>query len=333
MAAVQMDFHMIYGQHQSMDMHRSGHVYNERSADGRFMANCGVSCVPASPIDDLRKRVAASSNYQSARVADAQVQNSNMQVFRRTFEEQAHCFRARMMSGCNSPLGLGTHTEVHNYIGVTPSHNAKMLNAKTATIQHGADDLFESVPLNADFPKETGNIDSPLPSLGIYEARQVFARAKLEVQPPPGLSVPSCHAGTGCMAGLPVRSGLAKVLYVHGTPSSVSCESLGEDWKHATHDSLSAVSTNSGAGEHGELEGSDVPKKKKHQRFCKAKRDRYRHLVEGLVEQAKDDPASFNLSEHQLPPGIASSEESKAKLLATVMKFAIMKFEMASAGY
>jgi len=62
--------------------------------------------------------------------------------------------------------------------------------------------------------------------------------------------------------------------------------------------------------------------KGKKSRFCKAKRDRYRKLVERLVEQVQQNPLTFDLDSADLPASIMVDPKSKEKLLATVMKFA-----------
>jgi len=62
--------------------------------------------------------------------------------------------------------------------------------------------------------------------------------------------------------------------------------------------------------------------KGKKSRFCKAKRDRYRKLVERLVEQVRKNPLTFDLDSADLPASMMVDPKSKAKLLATVMKFA-----------
>jgi len=66
----------------------------------------------------------------------------------------------------------------------------------------------------------------------------------------------------------------------------------------------------------------EEPTKKKRSRFCKAKRDHYRRLVEQLVVLAKECPATFSLEEQRLPRSIACSAEAKEKLASTVMRFA-----------
>jgi len=66
----------------------------------------------------------------------------------------------------------------------------------------------------------------------------------------------------------------------------------------------------------------EEPTKKKRSRFCKAKRDHYRRLVEQLVQVARENPSGFSLDAVRLPKSIACSEEAKDKLLATVARFA-----------
>lgn len=61
--------------------------------------------------------------------------------------------------------------------------------------------------------------------------------------------------------------------------------------------------------------------KKKRSRFCKAKRDHYRRLVEDLVERFRENPGSCTLDAVKLPKSIACSQEARDKLLATVAKF------------
>jgi len=67
----------------------------------------------------------------------------------------------------------------------------------------------------------------------------------------------------------------------------------------------------------------DQPEQKsKKTRFCKAKRDRYRKLVERLVQEVRRNPLTFDINSVDLPASVTLHSESKAKLLATVMKFA-----------
>jgi len=297
MATQQMNIHRFHGHHQG----------------GQFIADGGFPS---------QKSVAAVVDQESVRIASAHEPNFRTQVFRRAFEEQALRYRATMMGNHSSVFGFRVHAGMPSYSGSAPPHHARTLGVKT-TVQYGADDLFESVFVDDNLSEETVKNTNLRPPLGRYEAEHYPMNAK--IKPPPGLEIPSGRAGAPSVAGM----------YVHGAAHSGSFESFVKDWQQTTHDSLATVSTNcdtnSASGEQEEM-AEEAPKKKKNgkQRFCKAKRDRYRHLVEGLVEHAKDDPASFDLSEHKLPPGIASSEESKAKLLATVMKFAMMKFAMAA---
>jgi len=66
----------------------------------------------------------------------------------------------------------------------------------------------------------------------------------------------------------------------------------------------------------------DHPQQKgKKTRFCKAKRDRYRKLVERLVEEVQKNP-NFDFEMADLPASFVLNAEAKAKLEATVMKFA-----------
>lgn len=60
----------------------------------------------------------------------------------------------------------------------------------------------------------------------------------------------------------------------------------------------------------------EEPKNKKRSRFCKAKRDQYRRLVERLVEMLREDPAGFSLESVRLPHSIDCSEESRARVWA-----------------
>lgn len=82
-----------------------------------------------------------------------------------------------------------------------------------------------------------------------------------------------------------------------------------------------AVSTGSGGSQNGQ-DVEDAPDKKKKSRYCKAKRDHYRKLVEQLVQEARVKPDAFSLDTVKLPKAIAADAESKDKLLATVMRFA-----------
>jgi len=75
------------------------------------------------------------------------------------------------------------------------------------------------------------------------------------------------------------------------------------------------------ASDGGESVGEE-PTKKKRSRFCKAKRDHYRRLVDQLLQVARENPHSFSLDAVRLPKSIACSQEAKDKLLATVARFA-----------
>jgi len=69
-------------------------------------------------------------------------------------------------------------------------------------------------------------------------------------------------------------------------------------------------------------EDQQPQQKGKKTRFCKAKRDRYRKLVERLVEEAQRNPLTFDFDSANLPASISLNPEAKEKLWETVMKFA-----------
>jgi len=62
--------------------------------------------------------------------------------------------------------------------------------------------------------------------------------------------------------------------------------------------------------------------KGKKTRFCKAKRDRYRKLVERLVEEVRRNPLTFDVDAADVPASVTMKPEAKEKLWATVMQFA-----------
>jgi len=120
---------------------------------------------------------------------------------------------------------------------------------------------------------------------------------------------------------------------VHGVPLmaapsalKATCVSQGDSQSTASRSGDGAESTSSTKEEEEELEAeADMVgcQKRKRSRFCKAKRDLYRRLVEQLVSLARDSPDSFSLDAVRLPRSISSSQEAREKLLATVMRFAV----------
>jgi len=222
-------------------------------------------------------------------------------------EDHLHRFPEMTTNSFRAPAGAATYQEVHNYMGVVPPNRAwtarvePARNPTTRVLACSVDDLFESVPLDGSETRSR----SPPPAFcgGFGGSVQAHANIKLpqaSIRPPPGLEF---YAGAG------------------GAWPAAACESPVKAWKQPSQDSLATISTCSGLEEQEDLDDEELPKKTK-KRFCKAKRDRYRRLVEGLVLQAKSDPSSFDLSAHKLPPAIAASEAAQVKLLATVLKFA-----------
>mmetsp|Transcript_112707 Transcript_112707/g.291225 ORF Transcript_112707/g.291225 Transcript_112707/m.291225 type:complete len:325 (-) Transcript_112707:568-1542(-) len=322
-----MDFHAVVGQCQRAVVEQSGHAKNCRVPGSRSTAQCGHLIVSTPVIDDLRKSVATSPGHEWAHSADAPMISYQERPFQVACEEPAHQCMKIMKNNLSSPLKLGSTGEVHHHVRYTSPQRATRLcmEAKSMppirSIEYGADDLFETVPIDT-FVFETGKAYSP--THGECDVTQVLAH-EAYVMPLPSLTLPSDRTGSPCSAVLPPPSRL-----VHEAPSSASHESLLKDMRqrHASQDSLATCSTTSGLAGQGDLgelleEGAPGRKKSEKKRFSKAKRDRYRRLVESLVLRAKDDPASFNISEHMLPPAIASSRALKLKLLATVMKFAL----------
>mmetsp|Transcript_1086 Transcript_1086/g.2817 ORF Transcript_1086/g.2817 Transcript_1086/m.2817 type:complete len:200 (+) Transcript_1086:38-637(+) len=94
-----------------------------------------------------------------------------------------------------------------------------------------------------------------------------------------------------------------------------------EDSQSTASPCADSAETISSAQEDQDRETADGHTKKKRSRFCKAKRDHYRRLVEQLVQLARDKPDSFSLNAVRLPRSIASSQEAREKLLATVARF------------
>jgi len=150
---------------------------------------------------------------------------------------------------------------------------------------------------------------------------------------PPGLEdlvSPSFGPGrwlssTGYAAEEPVKlartaGGLLVTILMDGTPAPPA------EWKAQSEAALGTDCQSTGTPGSAldeEEEDDDAPKKKKKTRFCKAKRDHYRRLVEQLVQIAQTCPENFSLDVVRLPKSIATCQESRSKLLATVMRFAM----------
>jgi len=115
-------------------------------------------------------------------------------------------------------------------------------------------------------------------------------------------------------------AGLLTLTTMGGLPVSLAMPGApGSDCVVSTH--AGTPGSGSQASECGSAHDEE-PKNKKRSRFCKAKRDQYRRLVERLVEMLREDPAGFSLESVRLPHSIDCSEEAKDKLLATVRRFA-----------
>mmetsp|Transcript_106201 Transcript_106201/g.297315 ORF Transcript_106201/g.297315 Transcript_106201/m.297315 type:complete len:210 (-) Transcript_106201:395-1024(-) len=110
-------------------------------------------------------------------------------------------------------------------------------------------------------------------------------------------------SGPGGLLGTPTRGGALDLADASGrSPSEGSQSGEGNDY-----------------GPGSVQEEVDLQKKKR-SRFCKAKRDHYRRLVEELVRRSRD--GCLSLEGMKLPKSIASSEDARGKLLATVARFA-----------
>lgn len=157
--------------------------------------------------------------------------------------------------------------------------------------------------------------------------------AAMDVRPPPGLEAPrkprpAClelreteslarddrepYKLVWSLGGGLMITGVAKS---SPSPSGVSSA--------LTSDTHSGSGSQTGEGTESLVSAEEeAPKRKKKTRFCKAKRDHYRKLVEQLVAEARANPESFSLDEARLPRAIAVCQESREKLLTTVMRFA-----------
>lgn len=141
---------------------------------------------------------------------------------------------------------------------------------------------------------------------------------------PPGLEDLPAHRGPCEIAPLdaqgPVKlartaGGRLLLTLADGTPAP-------QTWKPHSAGGDCQSTASGGQSPGSALDEDEAPKTKKKSRFCKAKRDHYRRLVEQLVEQLRESPETFTLDAAKLPRSIAMCQASREKLLATVTKFA-----------
>lgn len=253
---------------------------------------------PKARTEDIWQTSAAAARV---RVADASTSRYTSQSCHDLFEEGDLCCGDSVEGDLGTSSFEGMIWKDRQSGGGAPSNHSNPLSTEASrkpcgwTIGYGVDDLFESVPIavsNLDKEHTTNNSKSQwIPGL-------------------PNSSASAPHSAGHSPFGVPWD-----VTDLYGDYTFEFPMDNDEELMH-TRESMSTTSLC------GAQEEQELTKKRRKQRFNKGQRDRYRRLVESLVEHAVGDPMNFDLSRHKLPPRIASSEVLQAKLLETVRKFA-----------
>mmetsp|Transcript_138853 Transcript_138853/g.443309 ORF Transcript_138853/g.443309 Transcript_138853/m.443309 type:complete len:313 (-) Transcript_138853:147-1085(-) len=153
-------------------------------------------------------------------------------------------------------------------------------------------------------------------------------------QPPPVLAAEERAPHIDNLFGVPVatceRSSSTPARQGTGSCQQVSAGTRQDGMSHShcqmtssdyfsDDEEIVPETSQSGSDDFGSmLPASSSQKKAQKNRHCKAKRDRYRRLIDRLINKAKESREAFLQELENLPPSIAQCEDSKQRLLRTV---------------